>query len=104
MFYSNLINGSLNAVGYRGMPMWESAIGFFGIGCIVIFMGLIYLRSSNRIFAEDYNFRETDSIEDNCTECKYYNSKPFKGSKNCKKFKLPTNENYVCDLFNHQTH
>ncbi len=51
-------------------------------------------KSTGEKTADEYNFRDTDSDE-NCTNCKYYDSKSLA---DCKLFKIKIDENYVCDL------
>ena len=100
LLYTSLINGTINAVDSRGKTFWSSYIGVFFLGFFLIVLSVKYWLFSSDKSALDYNLRVTDSTNDNCKNCKYCNSKSFKGFKlNCKYFRIPTNENYICDVF-----
>jgi hypothetical protein len=99
------LNLNLNANSGWVTPL-DVDFRIFNLGIILILynsarlLGFFsFMNLSKQEEADKMDYREINT-KDNCTKCKYYDSKSNESSKaNCKFFHIKVDENHICDLF-----
>jgi hypothetical protein len=57
-----------------------------------------FMNKNHQEEANKFNFREIN-YGNNCSKCKYYDTKSVESDAICRFFNIKTNENHMCDLF-----